>query len=265
MTNKIKENKHARILMVLPTLGQRTDLLRQTLESIKSQSPLLYDIVMIFPLKNVETAKLAEEFGAIAIEDPGSISSALNAGIAQAQSHHEFIGWIGDDDLITQDSLKTAIDALDASPDAVVAYGYCDYINDTGKKIFTSQAGKLAPWLMSWGPNLIPCPGAVFRLSALHQAGEFDVTNKYSMDLDMFLRLRRLGKFVNTRRIQAAFRWHPTSTTVANRKKVLRETEQVKRKYLPTPLRRIAPIWEIPVRLATTLAAKRVNKMASRK
>ena len=250
--------------MVIPTLGQRIDYLRLTLESIKAQAPTLYDIVMIYPLGNKAAAKLAKEYGASSVDDPGSISAAVNAGIATAKPHHKYIGWIGDDDLISPESLATAMNLLDQKPKAVVAFGYCDYIDSDGKKIFTSRAGTLAPWLMTWGPNLVPCPGAVFRTSALQATGGFDVNNKYSMDLDMFLRLRKIGKFINTKRIQASFRWHPTSTTVANRNKSLKETEEVKRKHLPKALRPFSPVWEIPVRHATRLAAKRVNAVAKK-
>ena len=260
--NKNEENK--RVLVVIPTLGQRVDLLNATLLSIRSQYPVAYDIVMIYPLKNLETKDLADRFGAISVEDPGGLSAALNVGISQAKPNHEFISWIGDDDLLATESFKTCIGALDANQEAVLAFGYCDYIDSDGKHLFTSRAGAIAPWLMTWGPNLVPCPGILFRTSALLRAGEFDVNSKYSMDLDMLLRLRKIGKFINTKKVLASFRWHATSTTVANRGVVIRETERVKRKYLPTYLRRVAPVWEHPVRIATKIAAKRVNNMASK-
>lgn len=262
INNRTKQK--ARILMVIPTLGERSELLRKTLESIRSQTGVAYDIVMIFPLKSSKTMKLAKEFGASVIEDPGGLSSAVNAGIAYAKPHHEFIGWIGDDDLIAPNSLRIGIEALDKNSKAVLAFGYCDYIDDKDRRIFTSRAGSLAPWIMTWGPNLMPCPGTVFRYSALKEAGEFDVENKYSMDLDMFLRLRKLGKFINTKQVMASFRWHPISTTVANRAKVLKETEMVKRKYLPRIVKPFAPLWEVPVRHATHIAAKRVTKQAAK-
>ncbi len=245
--------------MVVPTLGERPEYLRQTLNSIKAQDVLL-DIVMIFPLDNAETMSLAKEYGALTVEDPGGLSKAVNAGIAQAKPHHEFIGWIGDDDLLTPHSLQTAISLLDENPEMVLAYGYCDYIDDKNNNLFTSRAGKLAPWLMTWGPNLVPCPGAVFRKSVLHQVGIFDEDNKYCMDLDMLLRLRKVGPFLNTKTTLAAFRWHSTSTTVSNRDLVLNETQEVKRKYLSKPLRIFAPLWEPPVRVATKIAAKQVDK-----
>ncbi len=256
--------KTARMLVVLPTLGERTDLLRKTLDSIKMQSPVMYDVVMIYPLKSTDTAALAKEYGAISVDDPGGISAAVNAGIAQAKRSHDYVTWIGDDDIVTENSFSVAMKLLDQAPKAVVAFGYCDYIDSEGNKLFTSRAGNLAPWLMTWGPNLVPCPGAVFRLSAIRSVGAFDETNKYSMDLDMFLRLRKIGKFINTKRVQAAFRWHPTSTTVANRAKVVKETEAVKRKHLPKFLRPFTPLWNYPVRVATTFAARRVNHIAER-
>jgi GT2 family glycosyltransferase len=261
MTEELS-NSHddPRILMVIPTLGQRTELLRQTLDSLKNQSPIKFDTVMIFPLKNKETQKLAKDFGAMIVKDPGGISAAVNAGISIAKPNHEYIGWIGDDDLLTKDSLKYAIEALDTNPKASLAFGYCDYIDDNNRHIFTSKAGKFAPWVMTWGPNLVPLPGIVFRKSALDIAGKFDVNNKYSMDLDMLLRLRKIGNFINTKRVQACFRWHKTSQTVANRPKVLKETEQVKRKYLSRFIRPFSPLWEMPVRWGTKIAVQRVEK-----
>jgi GT2 family glycosyltransferase len=248
--------------MVIPTLGQRITLLRETLQSLKDQDSCSFDTVMIFPLSNKDTTKLATEFGATVIDDPGGLSAAVNAGIAQRQPWHQYIGWIGDDDLLSPNSLKTTSSALDRHPDAVVAFGYCDYIDHAGHHLFTSRAGRFAPWIMTWGPDLVPCPGSLFRYTALQEAGDFDVAIKYAMDLDMFLRLRKLGKFINTGTTLASFRWHPESSTVANRARQLKETEAVKRRYLPKPLRLIAPAWEIPVRYATRFAAHRLNVLA---
>lgn len=263
MAQKSPKSSKPRVLVLMPTLGKRNDLLRLTLESIVAQKPIETDIAMIFPFKNKETKALAKEFGAIMVDDPGGISRAVNAGIAAAKPWHEYITWLGDDDLLTPGSLTTTVAALDRDKDAVVAFGYCDYIDIEGRHIFTSRAGRLAPWLMTWGPDLVPMPGLLLRRKALDKVGVFDVDNKWSMDLDILLRLRKVGRFINTRSSLACFRWHAQSQTVSNRPKVLAEAEQVKRKYLPKPLRVMAPLWERPVRVATHLAVRRVNKMAS--
>lgn len=260
MAQKSKSPK-ARVLVLMPTLGKRNDLLRLTLESIANQE-VAAEVVMIFPLDNKETMALAKEYNAITVADPGGISRAVNVGLAAAKPQHEYITWLGDDDLLTPGSLKVTVKALDENEDAVVAFGYCDYINIEGKRVLTSRAGRFAPWLMTWGPDLVPMPGLLLRRKALELTGTFDEDNKWSMDLDILLRLRKVGRFINVKTTLACFRWHANSQTVSNREKVLHEAEAVKRKYLPKTLQHIAPLWEGPVRLATKIAARRVTKLA---
>lgn len=260
--NKNKASVKPEVLVVLPTLGKRIDYLRLTLESIANQAPYPYDTVIVGPLSSKETKKLAEEFGASRVDDPGGLSAAVNAGIAEAKPWHKYISWIGDDDLLTPNSLAIASKALEAHPEAVLAFGYCDYIDAEGKRIFTSRAGRVAPYVISWGPDLIPMPGCLMRLSSLHKAGKFDENNKYCMDLEMLLRLKKLGKFVSTGKTLAAFRWHANSTTVANRGLVLWETRLVKRRNLSKPLRSISFLWDGPVWLATKLAVFYVDSKA---
>jgi len=250
------------ILIVLPTLGQRPEYLKKTLKTLVAQKPIAFDLVMVFPLKSKETVTLAKQYNAIMVDDPGGMSAAVNAGIAAAKPWHKYISWIGDDDYLTKDSLATSLSALENDQKAVIAFGYCDYMTSTGKYIFTNKAGRLAPWIMRWGPNLIPMPGMLMRKSALDIAGEFDTNNLWSMDLDMLIRLRKIGHFINTKKALASFRWHETSQTVANRPKLIKEVSKVQRSHMPAPLRVIAPIWEIPVRIATIVAVKRVNRIA---
>ncbi|MDX6242726.1 MAG: hypothetical protein QOE76_449 [Frankiales bacterium] len=251
-----------RVLIVVPTLGRRPELLALTLASITGQ-PEPVDIVVVIPPGADEGRRLAAEAGARTLDDPGSISSAINAGFASAGPQHVYANWIGDDDLLAADAVGEAVRALEATPDAVMAFGHCDYIDGEGRRLFTSRAGRFAPWLMTWGPNLVPQPGALIRVDALRRVGEVDPGLHYAMDLDLFLRLRAIGRLVNTGTTLASFRWHPESTTVANRARSLAEAEQVKRRYLSPVQQRLAPSWERPVRLATRLAARRVGRLTA--
>ncbi len=254
----------ARIFIVLPTLGRRLELLAETLASIAEQDEPA-DVVMVAPAEAGEARALALSHGALVASDPGGgLSAAVNAGLARAEAEHEFWNWIGDDDLLAPGALRAASGALDAAPDAVVAFGYCDYIDAEGHRLFTSRAGRLAPWIMTWGPDLVPQPGALVRLAAVREVGGLDTSLTCAMDLDLFLRLRRVGRFVSTGRTLAAFRWHPASTTVANRDRNIEESETVKRRYLAPPWRQAAGLWEAPVRIATRAAARRVDAMAGR-
>ena len=250
------------VLFVIPTLGNRPKLLRKTLRSLAIQKPQPPDILLVCPDPK-KVIVIAKQFGATVHKDTGSLSSALNSGFKLAKPWHLYGSWMGDDDLLREGSIKETTLALNNNPSAVLAYGYCDYVDSRDRVMFTSRAGLLAPWIMKWGPNLLPLPGILYRLSAAKEAGDYDEDLKYSMDLDMWLRLAKLGAFINTKKTLGAFRWHDSSTTVSNRANSLREAATVKRKHLPGYLRPLAPIWELPVRLATRIAVRRANKISN--
>lgn len=246
--------------MIIPTLGQRLDLLQLSLESVKNQHADYMDLVVVCPLANKKAVQLSKQYDAKIIDDPGGLSAAVNAGIETATKNHTYITWMGDDDLLAPGSIKATKKALDHNPDAVVAFGYCEYIDENGALLFKSKAGRLAPWLMSWGPNLIPLPGALFRLDSLKEIGLFNPSLKYAMDLDVFLKLKRKGKFINTKSTVSSFRWHVNSTTVSQRGKSLKEAQDVKRSHLPAYVRPLSILWEIPVQAATKVASRRINR-----
>lgn len=253
----------ARVLIVVPTLGRRLLLLEQTLESITSQQ-VAADVVIVGPQGHDGIRDLAEHFGAALLADPGSQPAAINAGVAVAQPHHEFVNWLGDDDLLTPGSLRDTTQVLDADSDAVLAYGACDYITEEGDFLWTSNAGRWAPRILAWGPDLIPQPGMLIRTSAWHAVGGVDENLRFAFDLDLLLALRSQGNFVCTNSTVSCFRWHPDSLTVSDRTTSLDESRDVKRRYLSPRARRWAWTWEGPVRLATRVAARRVTARAQR-
>ena len=252
-----------RILVVLPTLGERLDTLEKTLVSVDEQrKDVDLTLVMVMPRQATQARELAQRHAAVLVEDPmKGISHAINLGI-EAGSDEEYYAWIGDDDLFLPNGLKTLQGLIEQRLDAVVSFGACQYIDPAGRILRTNSAGRLAKWLLPWGPNLIPHPGSMIRLTALRQVGLFDEELKYAMDLDLFLKLRRTGEFISTRTPVSAFRWHPASLTVSARKKSGAESEMIKRRHLPRGLRSISPVWSIPVRWAASLAARSMNSAA---
>ncbi|MCX7521036.1 hypothetical protein OSC27_01955 [Microbacterium sp. STN6] len=248
------------ILVVLPTLGDRIELLRETLESIAAQrGDVQLTLALVAPRRATAARALGEKYGAVVVDDPkAGISEAINAGIA-IRDGERYYAWIGDDDLFRPGGLVTLKTLLDAHPDAVLAYGGCDYIDAEGHILAVSNAAGLAKLLLPWGPDLIPHPGTMIRLDDLEHIGGFDRSLKYAMDLDAFLKLRSRGSFIWTRASVSAFRWHSNSLTVANRRPSSLESEAVKRRHLPVWLRPVSRIWSHPVRWASALAAKRVS------
>lgn len=254
-----------KVLVVLPTLGDRLDTLEETLGTIDAQrADVDLTLLVVAPASAVEARQLAERFGAVVVQDPRlGISEAINVGI-RAATDERYYAWMGDDDLFRPRGLARLRDLLEQDPDAVVAYGGCDYIDPTGRTIASSRAGRAAVLVMPWGPNLVPHPGSMIRLDDLRAVGLFDTSLKYSMDLDVFLKLRRRGRFVCTREPVSAFRWHPESLTVSSRAASGAEAEAVKLRHLRRWIQPFAPLWHVPVRWASAYAARAVSRRAFR-
>ena len=250
-----------RVLVVVPTLGERMSFLRQCLESIRDQA-VASDIVVVRPMGIEAVDRLAVEFGCGLIDDPGSLPRAINAGVSSQGAGHDFVAWLGDDDVLERGSLAAVASALDEQPEAVAAFGYCRYIDSEGRTLWVSKAGRLAPFLLPWGPDLVPQPGMLIRTHAWDLVGGLDESFRFAFDLDLLLKLQKRGRLASVPEVVSAFRWHGDSLTVSDRTTNLLESERAKRAQLPLVLKPMAPLWERPVRWATRFAANRLNQRA---
>lgn len=253
----------AEILIVIPTLGERVDFLKQTLQSIRTQG-VPVDIVVVAPADKQAITELTVQFGCELLPDPGSQTAAINLGVQSATAPHRFVNWLGDDDRLTPGSLALTAGALDSNPEAVVAYGACEYIDSAGKLLWVSRAGQWAPRLLSWGPDLIPQPGMLIRRTSWDQVKGVDTSLRFAFDLDLLLKLRGHGTFVDVGDVVSQFRWHADSLTVSDRSTSLDESEVVKRRHLSGRARKVAWLWEKPIRAATRIAAWQVSRKAAK-
>lgn len=251
------------VLLVVATLGRRPQYLQQTLQSIRSQS-VPADIVIVAPLAADGIHETADAFGARLLPDPGSLPKAINLGVDEGMRGHEYVNWLNDDDLLEPGSLQATTGALRADPGAVVAFGACRYVDELGRELWVSRAGRWAPRILSWGPDLIPQPGMLIRAAAWREVGGLDASYRLAFDLDLLLKLKKVGSLVDTGAVISSFRWHADSLTVDDRSTNIAESERAKRAALGPTARRLAWMWEGPVRVATRLAAREVNRRAQR-
>ena len=253
----------ARALIVVPTLGTRPELLEHCLRSIASQG-VAVDIRIVAPSGNSVAESLALQFGAELTPDPGSLAGAINLGVAQAGSNHEYVNWLGDDDLLEPGSLEATMRLLDSDQKCVLAYGACRYIDEHGAELWISRAGKWAPRILKWGPDLIPQPGMLIRRSSWVEVGGLDESFRFAFDLDLLLKLQRRGTLRDVGQVVSSFRWHGDSLTVGDRSTSLKESETARRQALGRISKNLAWLWERPVRGATRLAAWELHRRAER-
>ena len=244
--------------IVIPTMGTRPEFLRQSLASIRSAGNATIHIVA------PESANLAsvldpDSYDAL-IVDPGTgLSAAIDAGLQSFQSNVEYINWLGDDDLLTEGSLDHALSVLSGNPGIALVYGGCEYINGEGKSLWLNKSGSYAKYLMRCGPQLIPQPGSLMRRNAFEKIGGLNHQYKWAFDLDLFIRLSRVGKLQFTPRTLAKFRWHDGSLSVSGRNGSVAEASKIRAAALPRGIRPLAPLWEAPIRRIILRAGNRLT------
>jgi GT2 family glycosyltransferase len=244
---------------VVPTLGTRPDYLLQCLGSIRAAG--VAHILLVAPA-NYNPGALVEA-GLIdgKVDDPHlGLSEAINAGIRSLPPEVEFVNWLGDDDLLAEDSLALSEKFLAENPEAVMVFGACDYIDSQGAVIWTNKSGPWAVPLLRFGPDLIPQPGALFRRDTFEMVGGLKPRFNWAFDFDFFIALSKIGKLEFLGTTLACFRWHPESLSVEHRKMSVDEASAVRVSHLPIWLRPISILWEYPVRQATLWAGTRVTQ-----
>lgn len=245
-----------RVLVALPTLGQRPQLLKRTLDSLRAQPQAPLDIVMVTPQQDPVLTGLANGYGAQLVVAAGHISAAVNKAFAQAGSDHRYGAWIGDDDLFVTGAVSRAVQALEHNPRAVMCYGDCEYIDAAGRTLFTRRPPPAAPWLMQFVPGLIKSEACLFRLDAVRKLGGLDESLVYAMDLDLILRLRRLGPALRCRGASGRFGLHPGSLTISNRTASFDEAQRVQQRWADPAVRPALPALQ-PLLLRLFMSAAR--------
>lgn len=249
--------------VVVPTLGQRPDLIIDSLRSIKSAGDT-YTIV-VGPSESVSALNLSTELVDEFVDDPGGgAAAAINAGLRSMPDKVEFVSWLGDDDLLEPGAFFAIQDEIVKDDKNVAGYGMCRYINLDGEVIGHNRSGQWAVNLAKWGPDLIPQPGSLIRRRSLEQSGGLDESLKWAFDLDLFLRLARDGNVVFCPKWVSSFRWHPGSLTAGQRRSSIQESRRVRQAALKPGLRRISWAWEQPFCGLSWLAGLALSKRAQR-
>ncbi len=236
--------------VVVPTLGRRPEFLTQSLRSIREAGN---GYVLIVAPAAFDAGKLiADGLADRKIDETGTtLPAAIDQGFDALPDGIEYIAWLGDDDLLRAGALSTAESFLAEHPKSSAVYGACDYIDESGKILWTNKSGSWAAPLLRVGPDLVPQPGSLFRRSSYRSVGGLRTDLGWAFDLDLFLRLAGVGKLSYVRDTLAAFRWHADSLSVGQRGDSVREASQVRREFLPAWVRPVSLVWETPVRWAT--------------
>lgn len=243
--------------IVVPTLGNRPELLAITLKSIK-QSKNVFTLIV-----SPESTDLSTFSGLYdqQIKDPGTgLANAINAGFAALPGEINLINWLGDDDFLEPSSIDIVRSVLLSDTKIVGVFGQCVYVNQIGKEIFTNRSGQWAVPLLRFGPDLVPQPGMLFKRDAFNSVGGLSSEFGWAFDFDLLLKLSRIGQLKYVNHKVAYFRWHPDSLSVGQRSNSVKEASKVRVSHLPRFLKPISLFWEKPIMHLTQITGEKLSK-----
>jgi glycosyltransferase involved in cell wall biosynthesis len=249
--------------IVVPTLGEREDYLRLSLKSIRAAGSAYISVVApeSFRTNQVLVDFSVDQF----VIDPGTgLVNAINKAIHELPIEISYVNWLGDDDQLAPNSIEISKAQLEANPRMLFSYGQCKYINENGSVVGINKSGNWATKIIFFGPDLIPQPGALIRKSALAKIGNLDNSFTHAFDMDMFMKLLKIGKGIYINQWVASFRWHSGSLSVNTRKKSVTEASRIRRHNLPAGFRVVAILWEIPLSIIVFAAGYLVNMKSRR-
>ncbi|NGN65083.1 glycosyltransferase [Streptomyces sp. A7024] len=244
-----------RIGMVVPTLGERPDLLDECLDSLRRQAGVEQDLVIV----TVESAvaRLSERYDLPVIAQEGrGLAAAITTGFRHFGDRVDALAWLGDDDRLPAGSLATALTALADRPDCSMVYGQTRWIDDAGEQLSVLRPGRAGRLLIKLGHNLILQPGCVYRRSAIEAIGGIDPGFPLAFDVDLHRRLIGHQRARYVPELLGEAREHPGSLTVRHQQTSQAECEDCLVQQMPGWLRGSRPLWAPAARLAMRATAK---------
>ena len=164
--------------------GER--FIRDALDSVQAQTLRPVEVLVIDGHSGDGTAAIARSYpGVTVIPQSGlGIANAYNQGIAEARS--DILAFISHDDRWMPDKLAVQIAALNAQPDALLAFTHVQHVLDKGAK---PPRGFRTSLLEGPVPGFI-METLVARRAAFDAIGLFDPSFAVSEDTDWFARAR---------------------------------------------------------------------------
>jgi glycosyltransferase involved in cell wall biosynthesis len=220
------------VSVIIPT-HNRPDFLKETIQSILSQTLTDIEVIVISNGFNDKNRQTVENFNDPRLfyadqENSGGPSSPRNHGIRLSKG--KYIAFCDDDDLWVKDKLEKQVKALDNNPEYGLSYSKMIRFNNEKKWTVTHEEGP-ADFDSLLRNNTVPISSVIVRKELLEKYGGFS-ENKLvgtSEDYEFLLRLAAITKFffLNEYLIHYWSGDNRTTTVFPSAKKIL-----IHRKYL---------------------------------
>jgi glycosyltransferase involved in cell wall biosynthesis len=211
------------VSVVIPAYNAEAVLAR-ALESVFQQTCPVQEVIVVNDGSRDRTAEVMASYDARIIgmhtENQGA-AAARNAGIQRATSH--WIAFLDADDAWHVDKMERQWATLEKNPHAILCYAPMQNVNSQGGReliwpeVVCESEHDDRCWL-HWGclAELPPTPTVLVLRSALERTGLFPVGLPIAEDLDLWVRLLTVGKFVGVPAVLADRHLSSTSLTATH-------------------------------------------------
>ena len=211
--------KKPSVSVVIPSYNHAS-FINNTLDSIFRQNVAPQKLLVIDDGSQDNSATLIEKklndcpfTCELIVRKNKGLSATLNEALKKTEG--EYFAYLGSDDLWLPDFLDNRIKLLDASPSAVLAFGYAYLINENNEIIDSS-----ANWADFRNKNmrsmllkgLVPLsPSVVYRRNPLEKHGWNE--NSILEDYELYLKLTGEGEFILAENTLCAWRQHNSNVS----------------------------------------------------
>jgi hypothetical protein len=213
-----------RVTTIVPTF-RRPAMMARAVRSALSQT---YENLQVDIYDNGSDDETSDVAMALAADDPRvryhrrptNIGMVENFADAQRAVTTEYFSFLADDDVLLPHFYQRAVDALNASPEAMFVASPVPFVDRHGRILQVAgtewPAGLHRPpeamlGLLSRGHFV--WTGTLFRRTATERVGTLDPKASVCSDLDFQLRLAGRFPFLTISEISAIFFWHEDSAT----------------------------------------------------
>lgn len=205
------------VSIVTPAHNQG-EYLEATMRSVLAQDYPALEYIVIDDGSGDESLAVAKR---VATEFPGRVTvltqpnsgqaATLNKGWALARG--EVLAYLSSDDCLLPQAVSGMVAALQANPDASVAY--CDFwlIDAAGQRLRESRTEDFSADRLCVDLVCQPGPGAFFRRQVFDNTGGWNPSLRQVPDFEFWLRAERLGPFVRVAEMLAEYRIHEGSAS----------------------------------------------------
>jgi glycosyltransferase involved in cell wall biosynthesis len=201
------------VTLVTPAYNQ-SEFLAETIDSVLAQDyPKLEYIVLDDGSTDATPDVLSRYDGRISHDRHSNIgqSRTLNRGWSMARG--SLIGYLSSDDLLEPSAVSRLVTALQANPDAAVAYVDYKLIDAKSRSFREIKAEDFDARRLCVDLVCQPGPGTLMRRKVFDQTGGWSPRFQQVPDFEFWLRASRFGRFIRIPEQLARYRIHEGSAT----------------------------------------------------